>query len=185
MPIRRLLSLFGLDDQPANENPFTSALADSLDQIPAERLEYLAGFAGQLIRVAYADDEISAAEMQVIRELLVTHAELHEDETQIVVDLLEMKLRELRGCEEYRLNRAINDNADLTEKERLVQFLFAVASADGLVSNVEDQEIRRIGDALQIPKERFMDIRTRYRDKLEVLRAAAAARAKTNPAGDE
>lgn len=184
MPIRRLLTLFGLDELPADENPFTAALAESLAQIPAERLEYLAGFAGQLIRVAYADDEISDAEIKVIRELLVSHAELREDETQIVVDLLTRKLSELRGCEEYRLNRAINENADLPGKERLVQFLFAVASADGLVSNIEDQEIRRIGDALQIPKERFMDIRTAYRDKLEVMRAAAEARAKTSPAGD-
>ncbi len=181
MPIRRLLSLFGNNDDPSEENPFAAALRPHLKSVSAERLDYLTGFAGQLTRVAYADDEVSEAEAAVISKLLVEHGGLREDETRVVIDLLTLKLEELRGCDDYRLNRAVGAHATMEEKEQLVDLLFAVASADDQVSNVEDQEIRLIGNALDIPIERFMDIRTRYRDKLEVLRAAAAARAGLPP----
>ncbi len=177
MPMKRLMALFGVENDTKPENPFAAALGEQLQRIPSDRLEYLAGFAGQLTRVAYADDDISEAEIDVISRLLIDHAELEADETRVVIELLRHQLDELRGCEEYRLNRAINEHSNLDERATIVEFLFSVAAADDLVSNVEDQEIRRIGDALKIPKERFMDIRGRYREQLEVMQAAKAARA--------
>ncbi len=176
MPIRRLMSIFGMESESTTDNPFAAALGAHLKNLPSERLEYLAGFAGQLTRVAYADDEISEVESQTISALLVEHAGLQEAESKVVIELLKSKLQELRGCEAYRLNRAVNDNSNAEEKDKLITFLFAVAAADGIVSNIEDQEIRLVGNALNIPPERFMNIRTRYREKLEVMQAATAAR---------
>ncbi len=185
MPIRRLMSMFGMESETPTGNPFAAVLGEHLKNFPSERLEYLAGFAGQLTRVAYADDEISEVESQTISTLLVEHAGLQEAEAKVVIGLLKSQLDELRGCEEYRLNRAVNDNASAEEKDNLISFLFAVAAADGVVSNVEDQEIRLVGNALNIATERFMNIRTRYRDKLEVIQAATAARLRSAADSDD
>ena len=178
MPLQRLLALFDTSSATGSTNPFAAKLAEHLAQLEPARLEYLAGFAGQLTRVAYADDDVSDAERVSIVGILSSVARLSEKESHVVIDLLLGQLQALRGTDEHHLNRAVNAHATREEKEGLVDSLFAVAAADEMVSNVEDQEIRRIGHALEIPKERIMDIRSRYRDRLEVLQAAAAARSK-------
>jgi len=180
MPIRRLLSLFEPAEQ-APANPFAEALAGHLDRFPPERLEYLAGFAGQLTRVAWADEEVSEVERERIQGILAESSNLEASEADVVIDLLRGQLENLRGTEDYQLNRAVNAHADLEERENLIDCLFAVAAADGTVSNVEDQEIRKIGHALEIPNERLMDIRGRYRAQLEILRVAAAVRDRGTP----
>lgn len=182
MPIRRLLALFVADESSADANPFASALAPHLSRFSEQDLEYFAAFAGQLTRVAYADDDVSESEIEIISRLLVDHAGLLAEEARVVVDLLGAQLEALRGCEEFRLNRAINDRASREEKEKLVDFLYAVAAADDLVSNQEDQEIRRVAHALDIPTPRLMEIRGRFRDHLEILRHAASRRG-DDPAG--
>jgi len=176
MPLRRLLSLFESTSDTASDNPFASALAEHLTRFPPERLEYLAGFAGQLTRVAYSDDDLSDVERETISAILTKRAGLSESEAGVVIDLLLGQIKLLRGTEEYRLNRALNDHATREEREAVVDCLFAVAAADDSVSNVEDLEIRKIGHALEIPNERIMDIRGRYRDRLEILKVAEAAR---------
>jgi uncharacterized tellurite resistance protein B-like protein len=179
MPIRRLLALFTPEESPDDANPFAAALAPHLQRFSADQLEYFAGFAGQLTRVAYADDDVSEAEIETISRLLVDHAGLVAEEARVVIDLLKLQLEALRGFEEFRLNRAINEHASREERERLIDFLFAVAAADDLVSNDEDQEIRRIAYALEISNPRLMEIRGRYRDQLEILQHASAQRRST------
>ncbi len=176
MPLRKLRSLFESSGDTGSDNPFARALAEHLTRLPAERLEYLAGFAGQLTRVAYSDDDLSEVEREKISAILTERAGLSESEAGVVIDLLLGQLEILRGTEEYRLNRALNDHATREEREAVVDCLFAVAAADAMVSNVEDMEIRKIGHALEIPNERLMDIRGRYRDRLEILKVAEAAR---------
>ena len=176
MALRRLLSLFQLNDASARANPFTEQLRRHLSTIDEDRLEFLAGFAGQLTRVAYADEDVSQEERDSITTILVEHAALSSSDAVVVIDLLLGRLQELRGANEFQLNRAVNDHATSDEKEHLVDCLFAVAAADDLISNVEDQEIRRIAYGLDLTNKRLMEIRSRYRDRLEILLNAAAQR---------
>ena len=48
------------------------------------------------------------------------------------------------------LNRAVNAHATDAEKKQVIDCLYAVAAADDLVSDVEEQEIRRIAGALLV-----------------------------------
>jgi type VI protein secretion system component VasK len=41
--------------------------------------------------------------------------------------------------------------------------------AERVVSDVEEQEIRRVAEAILVPHRVLMEIRARYRDRLEVL----------------
>lgn len=171
MRLRRLLSALGLqhDGPPPGADPFLCRLQEQLQQLGPQRLEYLAGFAGQLARVAHADNGISAAEATVIAAQLCEQAGLTDAEAGIVVDLLRQEFDVLRSVQPYVLNRAVNAQASPAAKETLIDCLYAVAAADRLVSDVEEQEIRRIATALLIPHGALMDIRARYRDRIEVL----------------
>jgi uncharacterized tellurite resistance protein B-like protein len=171
MRLRSLLTTIGLQpDGPAPDaDPFVRRLQNALRRLGPNRLEYLAGFAGQLARVANADAGISAAEASVIAGQLVEHAKLTPPEAKVVVDLLRREFEVLRSVQHHILNRAINNHASPGEKETLVESLYAVAAADHLVSDVEDREIRCVADALLLPRSVQLAIRGRYRDRLEVV----------------
>jgi uncharacterized tellurite resistance protein B-like protein len=182
MRLRRLLTSLGLEaDGPTPDaDPFLRRLQDQLRRLGPERLEYLAGFAGQLARVAQVDEGISAAEAKQIGAQLCEHAHLSADEARVVVDLLRHEFEVLRSVQPYVLNRAVNAHATPAEKQTLVDCLYAVAAADHLVADVEEQEIRRIATALLVPHSVLMDIRGRYRDRIEVLQKMKRIRARTN-----
>lgn len=171
MKLRRLLTAIGLQGNAVETegDPFLRRLHDQLQRMGPERLEYLAGFAGQLARVAHADDEISAAEAAVIKERLTAHAGLTAAEAGVVLDLLRHEFEVLRSVQNHLLNRAINAHASQADKETLIDCLYAVAAAEHLVSDIEEREIRRIADAVLISHRALIEIRSRYRDHLEVL----------------
>lgn len=171
MRLRRLLTTLGLesDGPPPGANTFLYRLQDELRRLGPDRLEYLAGFAGQLARVAHADDDISASEASLIAGQLSEHAHLSAAEADVVVDLLRHEFGVLRSIQHHVLNRAVNAHASQTEKETLIDCLYAVAAADRLVSAVEEREIKLIAEALLVPHRVLMDIRSRYRTRLEVL----------------
>jgi uncharacterized tellurite resistance protein B-like protein len=181
MRLRRLLTSLGLEangPKPAAD-PFLRRLQNQLSRLGPERLEYLAGFAGQLARVAHVDEGISAAEATQISAQLCEHARLSSEEARVVVDLLRHEFGVLRSVQPYILNRAINAHAAPAEKQTLIDCLYGVAAADHLVSDVEEQEIRRVANALLLPHSVLMDIRARYRDRIEVLQMIKRVRART------
>ena len=172
MPIYRLLRKLGLraDRPPPVRDPFQTKLHQHLQRLGSERVEYLAAVAGQLTRVAHADEAISDAEATSIARLLKEHAELTSAEARLVVDMVRHQFEVLKGMQPYLLNRAVNQYATQTAKEHLIDSLYAVAAADHLVSNVEELEIRRIAAALLVSHKTLMDIRRRYKDHLEVMK---------------
>lgn len=172
MPLLRLLSALGLrvgEDAPASTDPLLGRLQVELERLGAERLEYLAAFAAQLARVASAQDGISPAEVDAMAAQLSARAGLAPADAAVIVALLEREYGALRGAPAYLLTRAINDGATPEEKQALLDCLYAVAAADHLVSDVEEQEIRRIADAILVPHRILMAIRAHYRDRIEAI----------------
>jgi uncharacterized tellurite resistance protein B-like protein len=178
MRLRRLLTTLGLEANgpPAGADPFLGRLQDELRRLGPDRLEYLAGFAGQLARVAHADAGISDVEAASIASQLSAHAGLEAADARVVVDLLRNEFDVLRSVQHHILNRAINAQASAEEKERLVDCLYAVAAADHLVSELEEREIRVVADALLVTHRKQMDIRARYRDRIEALQGITRGR---------
>jgi hypothetical protein len=58
------------------------------------------------------------------------------------------------------------------DKRRLIECLYAIATADDLVSIMEDDQIAAVGRALMLPRAQLLEIRARHRDRLEVVQAA-------------
>ncbi|MEO8601784.1 MAG: TerB family tellurite resistance protein [bacterium] len=173
MSLRQLLSALGLTGGESSHvaDSFLGRLQAALARLGAERLEYLAGFAGQLARVANVEGGISAEEAAAMAAQLSAAGKLEATDAMVVVDLLRHEFDGLRAVQTHELSRAINAQATADEKLALVDCLYAVAAADRLVSDVEEQEIRRIADSLLVPHRVQMEIRGRYRDRLEVLQS--------------
>ena len=58
----------------------------------------------------------------------------------------------------------------------MIDCLFAVATAEGSISVVEDEEVRAVARALLLSQQQFIAVRSRYTDQLEVILATRQAR---------
>ena len=56
------------------------------------------------------------------------------------------------------------------QRLRLLDCLYAVAAADDTVTNLESNEIAAVAEELGLTQADIASVRTRYRDKLGVLR---------------
>jgi uncharacterized tellurite resistance protein B-like protein len=172
VPLQRLLAALGLhddDDASRAERPLLRRVRDELSRRGVERLEYLAAFAAQLARVAGVEGGISDEETAAIAARLRTAGKLSEADAALIADMLRHERDGLANVQAQELTRAINAGASDDEKLALLDCLYAVAAADHLVSDVEEQEIRRVAEAILVPHRVLMDIRTRYRDRIEIL----------------
>ena len=90
MPLQRLLSALGLHDDHASraDRPLLRRLQEELAARGAERLEYLAAFAGQLARVAGAEGGISAEETAAMAARLRAVGNLSEADAALIAELL-------------------------------------------------------------------------------------------------
>ena len=170
----RLLEALGIRRRPAAPREARTTLQVRLEEklahLGSDRVEMLAAFAGLLARGALGDAELSPAEERAMAEHLRSRTGLSEPEAELVADVAREAAESLAGIEDHLLTRTFNAYAGPEEKEHLIDCLYAVAAADGLVSSGEDEEIKRIARALLVPHSRVMDLRSRYRDQISVLR---------------
>jgi uncharacterized tellurite resistance protein B-like protein len=172
MPIRKLLSVLGLqaDQPPPPQHAFLARMHEQLARLGTDRVEYLAAFAGQLARVALVDSVLSETEEKSIARLLEKHTELSRSECQLVVQLMHHEAETLKGKHNHLLNRAFNRHASSQDKAQLIDSAYAVAAADDRISDEEEQEVRRIAAAILMTHKELMDIRSRYREHLDLLK---------------
>lgn len=169
-----LLEFLGLSRAAAGQpaaTPLGAAIQRELKNVAPERLERIAAYAGLLVRVAHADVDVSDTERDKLVEIIAEHAGLTPQEAAAVGTLVIRQATELEGIEYALLTRAVNEFADVAEKQRLIDCLYAVATADEEVSVAEDDVIRAVARALMLSHGQLIAIRQRYREKLEVLRS--------------
>lgn len=147
-----------------------------LTSLDAKRAELVAAFAGLLVRVAYVDRSVSEAERAVLGPLLAANAGLPAAEAETVIEIATHAATTLGGISYASLTRAFNAIATAEEKTHLIDCLFAVATAEGSISLVEDEEVRAVARALLLSHQQFIAVRSRYTAQLEVILAARQAR---------
>jgi uncharacterized tellurite resistance protein B-like protein len=169
-----LLEFLGLSGSKRDQSampPLAAAIQRELGGLAADRVERIAAWAGLLVRVAHADVDVSDDERAKLIEIIAARSELSPAEATAVGSLVIRQATELEGIDYALLTRAFNDFAGTEEKERLIDCLYAVATADDEVSMAEDDEIRAVARALLLSHDQFIRIRQRYKEKLEVIRS--------------
>ena len=171
-----LLKLLGWANAEPQPERLAAAIQARLTNLTRTRAEFVAAFAGLLVRIAYVDRSVSEAERAVLGPLLAANAGLPPAEAETVIEIVTHQAIALGGVSYASLTRAFNAMATNDEKERLIDCLFAVATAEGSISFVEDEEVRAVAQTLLLSHQQFIAVRRRYKDQLEVILAARQTR---------
>ena len=154
----------------APETETVRKIVDSLEHMDVEKARYLAAFAYILSRVARADLKVSPEEVRVIEEQTRSHGGLTGDQAILVAQIARHQQLLFGATEDFLVTREFNRISTREEKLQLLDCLYAVAAAESSVSVVEDNEIRKVGSELGLDHSEIIGVRSRYRDRLAVLR---------------
>jgi uncharacterized tellurite resistance protein B-like protein len=127
-------------------------LGDRTLEIPDEQLRKLSMAGGLMARVAQVDNVVLDTERERILSLLETNWGLSREEATFVA---EVAISNASAEFDYlRLSREFLEIATPAERANFLDVLFAVANADGKVSNSERKEIHNIADYLLLSSNR-------------------------------
>jgi uncharacterized tellurite resistance protein B-like protein len=175
MSILRRLGLGGRPDADAGdgETETVRRIAARLERLPLEERRFVAAFAYVLARVAHVDLRIEESEALAMERIVALQAGLGPEEAALAVEIAKRHAELLGGTENYVVTREFRRISSPEQRLRLVDCLYAVAAADDSVTNLESSEIAAIAEELGVEQAELVAIRSRYRDKLGVLKRPA------------
>jgi uncharacterized tellurite resistance protein B-like protein len=137
-------------------------LAGKDEYLPLERDGGLQlAVAALLVEAALMDDRFDAAERQTIAELLAIRFDLTADQAQCLLASAEKAVRQ--STQLFRFTQSVAEKLDPAERARIVEMLWEVAYADGVLSPQEDALIRRIAGLVYVDDSARMAARQRVR----------------------
>jgi uncharacterized tellurite resistance protein B-like protein len=127
---------------------------DELD-LPDAELRRLGLAGGLMARVAYVDRLVEAGETGAMIAALQSRMQMAQKEAALVAEVAVTEVG--RGMDFYRLARQFFECTSEEERVRFLDVLFAVADADGGVSNTELEEIRTIANLTKLTHPQFIE----------------------------
>lgn len=135
-----------------------------------EELIKLTCIAGLFARVAYVDFHLDENEREHMGEVLNEWTEFDKDEVKSIVDIAIHNIKELAGLENHLYIFRLKEVLDRDARFSLVESLFALAASDGVVENIESEEIRIIVKGFDLSDKHFLVARAKVSDKLKALK---------------
>ena len=145
-------------------------IARALNELDTDRARYIATFAYILGRVAMADLEISEDETRAMEQIVVDRGGLPPEQAVMVVQIAKSQNLLFGGTEDFLVTRELNEIADGTQKLQLLDCLYTVSASDENISTVEDNEIGKIANELNLSREALIRAREAHAEYLSVLR---------------
>jgi uncharacterized tellurite resistance protein B-like protein len=139
--------------------PGLDLICERLDHLDPRTARYLACFASVLARLAHADAHVAQSERAEMSRRVAALAELSEQQAGAVVELAVDHARELAAADRERVTREFRAISTPVQRTELFFCLYAVASADGFISDPETAEIDRIADELGVARTQASGIR--------------------------
>ena len=112
-----------------------------------------------LVEVMRADASIHATERATVLAGLRTKFGLSEDEAARLSELAEVEAK--NASDWFAFTSRINENFEMPQKLRMIEFMWDVAYADGHLSEHERHVMWRIADLLHIPQGAYIHARMR------------------------
>jgi uncharacterized tellurite resistance protein B-like protein len=173
MSILERLGLAPKKELIATDVALVHRIQDALERLPVEHARFVGTFSMLLARVAHADLDTSEVEVAHMEQLLVEAAALTAEEAKIAVDLARAQQRLFGITEGYLAAREFRAASTHEDRMRLLDALFAVAAADGVVSVIEEETVRQIASELGLGHEEYVHARAKVRAHREVLKVPA------------
>jgi len=120
---------------------------------PRDELQLALG--ALLVEAAHSDDNFDHRERTVISRLLERRFQLSPHDARALIEAAERVTD--RSVELFRFTRIINERLSVEERTELIEMMWEVAYADGVLDKFEDSLLRRVGGLIYIPdRERGM-----------------------------
>lgn len=157
-----------------NEQKVLSQLHYDLEEVLGEIEEKdhikISCYAGLLARLAKVDFHVSEHEHSYMKKALTTFASMEEKVASAVVEVALRNIDDLGGLENHLYVHPLRDIMSADEKYKLLTSLFALAASDGLVENIESEEIRTVCKGLDLSHEHFIAARATVLKNLGALK---------------
>lgn len=154
----------------AGDTETVRRIAARLENLPAEKRAFVAAFAYVLTRVAQADLRIEESESRTMERVVAETSGLGAAEAALAVEIAKSQARLAGGTENYVVTREFRRLSTPEQRLALLDCLYAVAAADDTVTTLESGEIAAVAEELGLTQSDIASVRSRYRDKLGVLR---------------
>ncbi len=120
--------------------------------------------AALLIEMSLQDDESHEAEVETVKQHLMTELGLSEVETSELYALAEAEKHE--STDYHQFTRLIAEHYSQEQKIRLIESLWEVAFADQVLDKYEEHMVRKIADLIYVPHREFIQARHRVEERL-------------------
>jgi len=134
---------------------------DAVDAVDAE-----AAAAALLVEAALIDGEFDDAERRTISELLAERFELSARDVEALI--LEAEATSSRAVELYGFARRAKDAFDHEGRVELIEMLWQVVYADGVVHDYEANLVRRLNGLLHVSDRESGEARKRVLERLDI-----------------
>lgn len=111
--------------------------------------------AALLVEAAHSHDRFDERERAVVARLLQRRFDLSAADARALLDAGEREAD--RSAELFHLTRIVNERLSFEQRIELIEMLWEVAYADGVLDPYEDSLLRRVGGLIHVPdRERGM-----------------------------
>lgn len=156
----------------SGETETVRKIASALDRLDPERARYLAAFAYLLTRVASADLKVSDEETRAMERIVVEKGGLPEEQAILIVQMAKTQSLLFGGVENFLVTREFRDISSVEQRISILHCLFAVSTADHVISSAEETAIRKIASELLLDHADYVAVKSAYRDRLATLNDA-------------
>ncbi len=116
-----------------------------------------------LLEVAHADKQLHDLEEQTIRDLLAHKFDLDDEMVAELIDYARGDLEE--SLDLYQFTREINNNFTLNEKYEVMEAVWRIIYADGVLDRYEDALARQITTLLHLDQRKSIDLKVKILDE--------------------
>lgn len=116
-----------------------------------------------LLEVAHADKTLHDLEEQTIRDLLAHKFDLDDELIAELIDYARGQLDESAGL--YQFAREINENFSIDEKYEVMEAVWRIIYADGVLDRYEDALARQITTLLRLDQRKSIDLKVKILDE--------------------
>jgi uncharacterized tellurite resistance protein B-like protein len=110
--------------------------------------------AALLVEIMQSDDETSNVEQRVIVKTITKKFDLKEDEAQTLIDLAHDELKD--SVDYFQFTNLINTHFEYEKRVKIIEHLWQVAFADGVLDLYEEHTVRKISELLHVRHSDFI-----------------------------
>lgn len=119
--------------------------------------------AALLVEVTRADHEIKGEEREAVSRAMGSLFGLSHSEVTALLDLAEREVDQ--SADLYQFTSLVHQSFTLEQKIKVVELLWRVVFADGMVDKYEEATVRKIADLLYVPHPDFIAAKHRARQQ--------------------